>query len=581
MGNYNSTSNQISPGGPPLNAIEKQIVKDINNKRVQSISNYFSQDKNIRKEIIKLLIDNISDINQWDLETIMRIRNDDNYELFLTAYKKYKDSPDGKSISTSSIPIRWILNIFYEKKFDLLKILINQYGFTNYQILHQDNSDYSVRPKTEELLNDLEYDRFTYFVKYLPDRLDIFQLAILYGDVDILKFLMEKKFKPYRTDVLFFPIIAKKSDNLKFLLENGYQKNIDDLIDETMPPIVLATRLEDLESVKVLLSNKADINIDDLTGKNALNYAKKGSPIAEALEKTASSDNYEENNLPLTDEFKTSEFSLPEEDVTKYNLQGKYRLIPADPQIRPIPFKISYVITPTNLELYRGVNIGCTDVKLETDSDRKYVYFTHKKLISTFYSKGQCIVTYKTKRNLVLLDLWAASTWSYINALLKKKPMEKTYSGILNKFNGTSIELNDPGLNISNYLNTVSESFPTGKVMDDVFLYRNLKWGPKLGQFKRTSDFKTDYAAIDILIKLFPKIDGFYLTETPSFNHSTYYDDAKTKDRKYTFHSEIILKRPYADKIEFVSKTVGGKRRKTKRSRQIRKKTFKRRSTSY
>jgi hypothetical protein len=584
MGNSSSTP-AISPGGPPLNTIEKEIMKDINRKNANSIQYYQNRNvknENIRKEIFKLLLENSSDIGSYDLKKIIDMDEDENYDLFFTAYNKFKDSNEGKS--NSSYSQIWIIEMFSRKKFDLLKILISEHGFTN-RLIYRDESNASVHPKIIELLQDLNVNDLRYANKYLPGILDIFTYAVLYGDYDILKFLTENSFKPHEAfeeNMLFFAIIGKNSDSLKFLFDyGGYQNKINELIEGRITPLILATRLDDLECVKILLSKKADVNIDDSDNKDALSYAKPGSPIFQALRDTLSSNNYQANDIQLKDEIKASEFSLPEEDLNKYKFKAKYRLIPADPNIRPIPFKISYAIIPTNLELYRGVSISCTDVKLETDSDKKYVYFTHKRFISEGYSKGQCVVTYKAKRDLILLDLWTASIWDYINTLLKKHPNGKTYSDILNKFNGTSIELEQSKLAIPDYLDSVARSFPTGKVLQDSFVYRNLKWGPKLGQFKRSSSYKTDYDAIDVLIKLFPNIDGFYLTETPSYNHGSVYDDDNTKVRKNTFHSEIILTRPYINKIEFVSKTIGGKRRKTYRKKNKKRKTIKRKSTSY
>jgi ankyrin repeat protein len=113
-------------------------------------------------------------------------------------------------------------------------------------------------------------------------------IAIVAGDdtyggegkrLEIVKLLLEKgAIINARTNegvtALMAAAIHGNTNTVKFLLDNGANPNIADR-DEFTPLMAACWHMGNIDTVRLLLKNGADANVKDVTGKSAIDYAKK------------------------------------------------------------------------------------------------------------------------------------------------------------------------------------------------------------------------------------------------------------------------------------------------------------------
>lgn len=156
------------------------------------------------------------------------------------------------------------------------------------------------------------------------------------------------------------------------------------------------------------------------------------------------------------------------------------------------------------------------------------------------------LFVFTAKRDLDLLDLWTSDGW---NAVLREADAAKSlaaeaqFSGILTKTSDFVQESLNTGM------------FPGAKCIDPapgasdcrVMEWKGVPWGPDRGQFKRSSEGRTDTYATATLYSLFgpEAFDGMFARPLPS------------PDAQYTggeqpmrvFHEEINLRPPFSEKL--------------------------------
>lgn len=270
---------------------------------------------------------------------------------------------------------------------------------------------------------------------------------------------------------------------------------------------------------------------------------------------------------------------ISDKDSTQYKFKQKIGII-RHPLDHNKTMKLLFTVVPAGTIFYRGVGINCNDVTLDIapvdGTYKKFIFFTHLVWVAKFYSKNvNCMVKYKTKRDLVLLDLWNPFTMNYMNEVLNSLSDESYLDNFL-MFTGTRYEV--PIYRNPNYIQEFKQSFPDSKELrDGVFKYRGLDWGNSVGQYKRDSLSDRDNLIYEALFNNLPFIDGIYSPDVPSFNHFSYTDESLNTTKFTTFHTEIVIQKPYSNKLEFIEKTVGGLRRTKKQKLHKKRKTYKRR----
>ncbi len=154
--------------------------------------------------------------------------------------------------------------------------------------------------------------------------------------------------------------------------------------------------------------------------------------------------------------------------------------------------------------------------------------------------------TFTTKRDLDLLDLWTTDGW---NAVFQEAEangyfeQQAAFSGIKNTSESFVQQALDTGM------------FPGAKCIDPpppatpckTMEWKGLPWGAERGQFKRSSDKRTDTMSLAMLYACFGPgtIDGIFDRPLPS-------PDAQytSEEKPYkVFHEEINLRPPFSEKL--------------------------------
>ena len=154
--------------------------------------------------------------------------------------------------------------------------------------------------------------------------------------------------------------------------------------------------------------------------------------------------------------------------------------------------------------------------------------------------------TFTAKRDLDLLDLWTTDGW---NAVFQEADtngyfaQQAAFSGIGNKSEDFVQEALNTGM------------FPGAKCIDPAppatpcktMEWRGLPWGAERGQFKRSSDKRTDVMSLAMLYACFGPgaIDGIFDRPLPSPDGQ--YPSKETPMK--VFHEEINLRPPFSEKL--------------------------------
>jgi hypothetical protein len=250
--------------------------------------------------------------------------------------------------------------------------------------------------------------------------------------------------------------------------------------------------------------------------------------------------------------------------------------------------EVPIIVIPEGSYIYRGIGNGtsCRSVNPTYASQRAYIYYTIDLITAKAYADLEnCVEVYYVKKDIKLIDLWT-------------KPVIKEYLDI-DKCDKKSTVLRFLGVNYTskNFLENETNKryypsmFRGGVFQKDIsgqknqsFFYRNLEWGPEIGQYKRESSFLVDQPAITCFLKQIPQdFDGIYCVPTPSVNHRDAIVNPEISKELSRFHSEVIIRGSAINKLQVIARkqlgnTIGSGRRKTyrKKNRKHHKKTHKR-----